>query len=128
AESFGAEIRLESPVEKVLVKDGRVTGVALEDGTEFTANTVVSALDPRNTFLRLVDPREMPTDLVDNIQRYRYQGVSAKVNFALDANPTFPGLEGRSDHYRGFLNIGPSLDYIEKAFDEAKYGWYSQRP
>ena len=50
------------------------------------------------------------------------------MNFALDANPTYPGLEERSDHYRGFINIGPSLDYLERAFDEAKYGWYSQKP
>ncbi len=128
AEAFGAEIRLESPVSSVVTRNGKATGVVLEDGTEFAANTVVSALDPRNTFLRLVEPRELPTDLVENIQRYRFQGVSAKVNFALERNPTYPGLEGRSDHYRGFLNVGPSLDYLEKAFDDAKYGWYSQRP
>jgi phytoene dehydrogenase-like protein len=70
----------------------------------------------------------LPTDLVDNIRRFKFQGTSAKVNFALDANPTYPGLEGRSDQYRGFINMGPSLDYLERAFDDAKYGWYSQKP
>jgi phytoene dehydrogenase-like protein len=89
---------------------------------------VVSAVDPRRTFMELVDPRELPADLVENIRRFKFQGTSAKVNFALDSNPTYPGLEGRSDHYRGFLNMGPSLDYLERAFDDAKYGWYSQKP
>ena len=128
AESFGAEIRLESRVSAVITKEDRVVGVALEDGAEFRAPTVVSALDPRRTFMDLVDPRALPTDLVDNVRRLKFQGTSAKVNFALDANPTFPGIEGRSDHLRGFINIGPSLDYLEKAFDDAKYGRYSRRP
>jgi phytoene dehydrogenase-like protein len=78
--------------------------------------------------MQLVDPRELPSDLVEDISRFKFQGTSAKVNFALDANPTFPGLEGRNEHYRGFINIGPSLDYLERAFDDAKYGWYSARP
>ncbi len=127
AEAFGAEIRLESPVEAVITKNGKATGVALEDGTEFSANVVVSALDPRRTFMQLVDPRELPADLVEDIRRYKFQGVSSKVNFALDANPSFPGLEG-ADHLRGFLNVGPSLDYLEQAFDDAKYGRFSSRP
>ncbi len=128
AEALGAEIRLESPVDHVVTKNERATGVMLEDGTEIEAKTVVSAVDPRRTFMDLVDPRELPTDLVENIRRFKFQGTSAKVNFALDANPTYPGLEGRSDQYRGFINMGPSLDYLERAFDDAKYGWYSQKP
>jgi phytoene dehydrogenase-like protein len=128
AESFGAEIRLESPVEAVITKHGRATGVALKDGTEFYADVVVSALDPRRTFLELVEPRELPDDLVENIRRFRFQGTSSKVNFALDDIPTFPTLGKKPDHFRGFTNIGPSMDYLERAFDDAKYGWYSQRP
>ncbi|MGB7860273.1 MAG: NAD(P)/FAD-dependent oxidoreductase, partial [Acidimicrobiia bacterium] len=128
AEAYGAEIRLDSPVERVITKGGRATGVALEDGTEFVAKTVVSAIDPRRTFMQLVDPRELPSDLVEDITRFKFQGTSSKVNFALDSAPTFPGLEGRSDMFRGFVNIGPSLDYLERAFDDAKYGWYSERP
>ncbi len=115
-------------MDHVITKNGRATGVMLEDGTELEAKTVVSAVDPRRTFMELVDPRELPTDLVDNIRRFKFQGTSAKVNFALDANPTYPALAGRSDQYRGFINIGPSLDYLERAFDDAKYGWYSQKP
>jgi phytoene dehydrogenase-like protein len=128
ATSLGAEIRLEAPVASVVTADGRVTGVALEDGSEFRAPIVVSALDPRRTFLELVDPRELPSDLVDAIGRFRFQGTSAKVNFALDALPVYPALAGREDQFRGFTNIGPSMEYLERAFDEAKYGWYSSRP
>jgi phytoene dehydrogenase-like protein len=128
AQSFGAEIRLEAPVQAVLTKDGRATGVVLADGTELRAPVVVSALDPRRTFLELVDPRELPDDLVESVRRMRFQGTSSKVNFALDGLPRFPGLPGREDVFRGFTNIGPSMDYLEHAFDEAKYGWYSSHP
>jgi phytoene dehydrogenase-like protein len=128
AQSFGVEIKLEAPVSAVITKDGRATGVALDDGTEFYADTVVSALDPRRTFLELVEPRELPDDLVENIQRFRFQGTSSKVNFALDGLPHFPALGQKPDHFRGFTNIGPSMDYLERAYDEAKYGWYSSRP
>ncbi len=128
ARSFGAEIRLESPVDSVITKGGRAIGVALADGTEYQAKTVISALDPRRTFLELVNPRELPADLVETIERFRFQGTSAKVNFALDGLPEYPALPGRGDQYRGFTNIGPSMDYLEHAFDEAKYGWYSSRP
>jgi phytoene dehydrogenase-like protein len=128
AQAFGAEIALESPVERVITRDGRATGVALADGTEFRAPVVVSALDPRRTFLELVDPRELPTDLVETIERFRFQGTSAKVNFALDGAPRYPALGDRIDQYRGFTNIGPSMEYLERAYDDAKYGWYSKRP
>jgi phytoene dehydrogenase-like protein len=128
AQSFGVEIKLEAPVNAVITRDGRATGVALDDGTEFYADTVVSALDPRRTFLELVEPRELPDDLVENIQRFRFQGTSSKVNFALDGIPNFPALGPKPDHFRGFTNIGPSMDYLERAYDEAKYGWYSSRP
>jgi phytoene dehydrogenase-like protein len=128
AQGFGAEIRLESPVERVITRNGRAAGVALADGTEFEADVVVSALDPRRTFLELVDPRDLPTDLVQTIERIRFQGTSAKVNFALDAAPRFPALGDRTDQYRGFTNIGPSMEYLERAYDDAKYGWYSRRP
>src|ERR671914_470874 len=128
SQGFGAEIRLESPVERVLTRDGEATGVALADGTEIAADVVVSALDPRRTFLELVDPRELPDDLVEDIRRLKFQGVSSKVNFALDGLPTHPTLGNGPELYRGFLNIGPSMDSLERAFDAAKYGWYSEHP
>ncbi|HUO45321.1 MAG TPA: NAD(P)/FAD-dependent oxidoreductase [Acidimicrobiia bacterium] len=128
AQAFGAEILLDTPVLNVITDNGRATGVALEDGTEIDADIVVSAVDPRRTFLQLVNPRELPADLVENIERFRFQGTSAKVNFALDGLPTYPALGDRGDQYRGFTNIGPSMEYLERAFDEAKYGRYSSKP
>ncbi|MGH8926895.1 MAG: phytoene desaturase family protein [Acidimicrobiia bacterium] len=128
AQSFGAEIILKSPVSNVVTSNGRVSGVGLEDGTEIEAGIVVSAVDPRRTFLQLVDPRELPSDLVENIKRFKFQGTSAKVNFALDGLPKYPALGDRGDQFRGFTNIGPSIDYLERAYDQAKYGWYSSRP
>jgi phytoene dehydrogenase-like protein len=128
AQAFGAEILLESPVANVITKNGRATGVALADGSEYHADVVVSAVDPRRTFLELVDPLELPTDLVESIRRFRFQGTSSKVNFALDGLPKYPALGDRGDQYRGFTNIGPTMEYIEHAFDDAKYGWYSKRP
>jgi phytoene dehydrogenase-like protein len=128
AEAYGAEILLDAPVEAVTTDDGRAVGVVLEDGTTVGGDVVVSALDPRRTFTELVDPRQLPADLVENVNRMRFQGTSAKVNFALDGLPTYPALAGQSDHYRGFINIGPTMEYLERAFDDAKYGWYSQRP
>jgi phytoene dehydrogenase-like protein len=128
AQAFGAEIALESPVANVITRNGRATGVALQDGSEYHADIVVSAIDPRRTFLELVDPRELPTDLVDTIRRFRFQGTSSKVNFALDGLPKYPVLGDRGDQYRGFTNIGPTMEYLEHAFDDAKYGTYSKRP
>jgi phytoene dehydrogenase-like protein len=128
AESFGAEIRFDSAVDSVITRGDEAVGVALADGTEFHAPIVVSALDPRRTFLELVNPRSLPSELVDAINRFRFQGTSAKVNFALDGYPRYPALGDRTDQYRGFTNVGPSMEYLERAFDEGKYGWYSSRP
>ena len=97
-------------------------------GPSSRADLVVSALDPRRTFLELVDPRELPDDMVEDIRRLKFRGVSSKVNFALDALPSHPELGARPDLYRGFMNIGPSIDYLEHAFDDAKYGRYSEHP
>ncbi len=128
ARSLGVDIRLGAAVDRVVTVNGRVTGVVLADGVELEAPVVVSALDPRRTFLDLVDSSELPTDLVDDIRRFRFQGTSSKVNFALDGLPLYPSLAGRTDHYGGFVNVAPSMDYLERAFDEGKYGWYSSRP
>jgi len=127
AQAYGAEIRLEAPVSSVLTTDGRTTGVVLTDGTELHAPIVVSSLDARRTFTQLVDPRELPDDLVDAVRRTKYRGTSVKVNFALDGLPQFPALPGRAP-FTGFLNIGPTMEYLERAYDDAKYGWYSDRP
>lgn len=129
ATAYGATVRTGARVASVLVDGETATGVVLDDGTELRAPVVVSALDPRRTFTELVDPRGLPGELVDSVRRMKFRGVSAKVNFALDGLPHFPGLpEGSDDHFRGFVNIGPTIEYVERAFDAAKYGWYSERP
>ncbi|NND01532.1 MAG: NAD(P)/FAD-dependent oxidoreductase [Acidimicrobiia bacterium] len=88
----------------------------------------MSALDPRRTFLQFVDPSELPSELVRGINDFKFQGTSAKVNFALEAPPPHPAFGDRVDHLRGFINVGPTIDYIERAFDDAKYGNYSRKP
>jgi phytoene dehydrogenase-like protein len=127
-ESFGGRIRTGAGAERVVYDGGRATGVILEDGTRVEADLIVSALDPRQTFTRLVDPNDLPLDLVRHLADYKYQGTSAKVNFALSGVPTFPGLEGRRDIYMGFTNIGPSIDYLESAFADCLAGRFSRRP
>ena len=74
------------------------------------------------------DPRELPSDLVETIQRFRFQGITSKVNFALDAAPYYPALGDRTDQYGGFINLAPTVEYMERAYDAAKYGWYSEHP
>ncbi len=132
AQSFGAEIRCNAPVSQVIVKNGRATGVALENGDEFYADVVASSLDPKLTFLELVDPAQLPSDLVDSIRRFNIRGSSGKVNLALDALPDIACLPGRlpraGRHLAGAISISPSIDYLERAYDDAKYGAFSQRP
>jgi phytoene dehydrogenase-like protein len=128
ARAFGATIRTGATVERVLVRDGRVTGVALEGGEEIHASIVVSGLDPRLTFMKLVDPRELPEALLDGVRRYRFRGSSGKVNLALDGLPNFTCMPGAGPHLRGAFSISPSVEYLERAYDDAKYGEFSRRP
>ena len=127
-EGFGGTIRTNAGVERVLYGDGGAVGVLLQDGITLEANLVVSALDPRQTFTRLVDPDDLPQDLVRHIAEYKFQGSAAKVNFALSGLPQFPGLEGREDIYMGFTNLGPSIAYLEEAFADCEAGRFSRRP
>jgi phytoene dehydrogenase-like protein len=128
ARGFGAEIRTEAAVARILTKDGRATGVALANGDELMAEIVISSVDPNNTFLKLMDPRELPDDFVDGVKRYKYRGSSGKVNLALDGLPNFTCLPGVGPHLRGAVSISPSVDYMEQAYDDAKYGRFSRRP
>jgi phytoene dehydrogenase-like protein len=128
ARAAGAEIRCNSPVEKVLVSGGRATGVVLEGGEEITARLVVSGADPRRTFLGLVGEKELPGDFVAAIRRFRFRGSSAKVNLALGELPRFTCLPEPGAHLRGAFSISPTLEYLEQAYDDAKYGEISRRP
>ena len=128
ARAAGAEIRTEAPVAHVLVANGRATGVTLANGDEIRAGLVLSNADPRRTFLELVGEKHLPGELVEGIRRFRFRGASAKVNLALGELPNFTCLPGRGAHLRGAISISPSVDYLERAYDEAKYGEFSRRP
>ena len=114
AEHFGAEIMTEAPVSQIVVKNGRAVGVALENGHEYEANVVVSGLDPKLTFLNLVESNNLPTDFVRSIENFMIQGSSGKVNLALDGLPNFTCLPGKGPHLNGAISISPDFDYIEK--------------
>jgi phytoene dehydrogenase-like protein len=128
ARRFGAEIRTQSPVAKILTKNGRATGVALENGDEFHAEVVVSSVDPRLTFERWLGEKELPADFMEGVRRYKFRGSSGKVNLALDGLPEFTCRPGTGPHLRGAISISPSVDYMERAYDDAKYGRFSRRP
>ena len=128
AREHGVEIRTEAAVAKIITSNGRATGVALSNGDELRASTVVSSVDPHLTFLQMLDPRNLPGDFVDGVRRYKFRGSSGKVNLALDALPNFTSLPGPGPHLRGAVSISPSLDYMEQAYDDAKYGQFSRRP
>ena len=128
AVEFGAEIRTNSPVAQILSKNGRASGVALANGDEIHAKVVVSSVDPNLTFLKFMNERDLPSDFVDGVKRYKYRGSSGKVNLALDALPNFTCLPGTGPHLRGAISISPSIDYMERAYDDAKYGQFSSRP
>jgi phytoene dehydrogenase-like protein len=127
AESHGATIRTEAGVKKILVKNGRAQGVVLENGDEVQARLVISGCDPNLTFLRLVGEENLEGAFVERIKRYKFRGSSGKVNLAVDRLPRFREREG-SAHLRGDIAIAPSIDYLERAYDEAKYGDFSKRP
>jgi phytoene dehydrogenase-like protein len=132
AREAGAEIRTEAAVEKILVKGNKAHGVVLTNGDEIHATLVASSVDPRLTFLRFLDNGLLPEDFVEDIHRYKFRGSSGKVNMALDALPEFPVPKHTSGsdhaHLRGAVSISPSVDYMERAYDDAKYGRFSRRP
>jgi len=128
AREAGAEIRMEAAVARILVKNGAVQGVVLESGEEIRADLVSSSLDPRLTFLKFIESRELPSEFLEEVQRYKFRGSSGKVNLALDALPDFRCLPGPGRHLRGAISISPSMDYLERAYDDAKYGEFSRRP
>lgn len=128
AMSYGAEIRTEAPVQQVIIKNGKATGVVLENGDELYANTIVSNLDPNRTYLKMIGAENLDPDVLKEIRRFKLRGSSGKVNLALDSVPEFSCRPGDGDHVRGDIAIAPSIDYLEKAFDQAKYGEFSTRP
>ncbi len=128
ARELGAEIRMDSPVARIIVKNSAAQGVALESGEEIYADVISSSVDPNLTFLKFIESRELPGDFLDEVRRYKFRGSSGKVNLALDALPDFKCLPGPGRHLRGAMSISPSMEYMERAYDQAKYGEFSRRP
>jgi len=127
ARSAGAETRLNSTVAQVIVKNGKAVGVAMENGDEIYADVVVSGCDPKVTFRKLIEEKELPSELVHTIDKFKYRGSSGKVNLALDGMPNFTAMK-EDVFLRGGIDIVPSVDYLEKAYDDAKYDGFSKRP
>jgi len=132
ARQAGAEIRTGAGVERLAAKNGSVNGVVLAGGEEIAAKAVISSADPRQTFLRLLEPMQLPPDFSFRLRSYRSVGTTAKVNLALDSLPEFPALRGNGGKpeaaLAGRIHIGPEIDYLERAFDAAKYGRFSESP
>ena len=128
ARALGAEIRTGAAVERITIRDGRARGVVLRSGEEIEADVISSSVDPRATFLGLMEAGQLPADFVEDVRRYRFRGSSGKVNLALRALPDFTSLPGPGPHLRGAISISPSVEYMERAYDDAKYGRFSRRP
>ena len=130
ARNAGAEIRTAAEVERIETTDEKAAKVVLKTGEEISARAIVSNADPRTTFLKLVDPGNLDPNFLLKIRNYRATGVSAKINLALSGLPSFTGLdiEDARSKLSGRIHIGPDIDYLERAFDAAKYGDYSPQP
>jgi phytoene dehydrogenase-like protein len=128
AREAGVEIRTNAPVSKILNKNGRVTGIALKSGEEIQCNVISSSVDPHLTFEVFMDEKDLPSDFLRSVRRYKFRGSSGKVNIALSGLPNFRALPGDGAHLRGAMSISPGMEYMERAYDDAKYGHYSQRP
>jgi phytoene dehydrogenase-like protein len=128
AREAGAEMRSDASVDRIRTKDRRAVGVVLDNGEGIEADLVLSSVDPRRTFLEFIEARDLPPEFVEDVRRYRFRGSSAKVNLALDALPDFTCLPDGDAHLRGAISISPSVDYMERAYDQAKYGEFCRRP
>jgi phytoene dehydrogenase-like protein len=128
ARSLGVEIRTEAPVARIVVRNGRATGVALESGEEIEATDVLSSVDSSRTFLGLLEPGTLEPEFEEEVRRFKFRGSSGKVNLAVDRLPDFTSLPGVGEHLRGAISFSPALDDMERAYDDAKYGHFSRKP
>jgi len=128
AQSYGAEIITEAGVSNVIIRKGKAVGVALENGDEIRADTVISGLDPRRTYLGLIGEEHLDSEITTQLGNYKFRGSSGKVNLAVDRLPDFSSRPGEGPHLYGDIAIAPSIQYLEKAYDQAKYGDFSERP
>ena len=130
AESHGAVIIRNAEVDQILIKHGQVNGVAMKDGRQFFSSRVVSNADCNVTFFKLMDPKQLPDSFRDSISRIDYSSATLKINVALHELPNFTCLPGSAPgpQHRGTVHICPDFDYLEKAYDDAKYGRPSASP
>ncbi len=124
----GGEVRVDAPVGRILVRRGRVTGVALANGDEVFAPVVLSALDPKRTFLGLMDQADLPPEIVKRARDFKIRGSSGKLNIALDGLPSFPALGPGHPLLAGDMHVLDSLERFEKAYDDWKAGTWSKDP
>ena len=128
AQSLGAEILTSAPVARINVQRGRARGVVLENGDEIEARVVLSSVDSRRTFIDLLEPGVLDEEFTAEVRHVKFRGSSGKVNLAVDALPNFTSLPGAGEHLRGAISFSPSLDEMERAYDDAKYGSFSRKP
>lgn len=129
AEAAGAEIRTDAEVDRVAINaSGRAVGVALADGSLIRAQRVVSSAHPVTTYLDLVGEERLPGDVVRDVRRFRSRSGSVKLNLALSELPSFPSWDQDDDLHRGLVAVSPSIEYLERAWDDAKYGRMSEHP
>ena len=124
----GAQIRTGAPVSRIQVRGAKATGVVLESGEELAGIAILSSADPQQTFLKLVDATDLDPGFLAKIRAYRSEGTVAKVNLALSRLPSFTGVRDGTRDLAGRIHIGPDTDYLEQAFDAAKYGDFSPQP
>ena len=129
ARTAGAQVRTGAAVSKILVRGGRACGVVLESGDEIEAAAVASNLDPKVTFLKLLDRRDLPAEFAQAIANFRIEGTSCKINLGLTGLPRFTALpETPGPQHRATMHVCPSIEYVERAWDDAKYGRPSEHP
>src|SRR5437016_5929534 len=130
ARHYGAQIRTNADVSRILTRDGRAVGVMLADGTQVDARAVLSNADPKRTFLRLVHSDDLPAGFVRAISRIRFESSSFKLNLALRELPDFRAVPGKTaqPHHKTIIDLAPSMDYLERAYDDAKRGHPSREP
>ncbi len=124
----GGAIRVGAPVERILVRNGRASGVALANGDEIHAQLVVSNLDVRRTFLDSMDPQDLPGEFLQQVRNFKIRGSSGKLNIALDGLPSFPAIPADSPTIRGDLHITDTIEMLERAYDDWKDGRWSRSP
>jgi phytoene dehydrogenase-like protein len=127
-QAYGGKLRTVAGVDKIIVRNGKATGVGLENGEELSARIVVSAMDVKRTFLTCMDRSDLPERFVQRVENFKIRGSSGKLNIALDGLPDFPALPKNSSLYRSDMHFIDSMERMERAYDDWKAGTWSKDP